>query len=107
MSQSIQKNMSLSQLLAGLIDVSLAREITITGISEFSGDVESGDLFIALGASDYSSVAISFGAVAVICESGAKGVQKHTHCTVPIIECENLAYIKNEIIPIADIIDNE
>ena len=98
MSRSIQKNMSLSQLLAGLIDVSLAREITITGISEFSGDVESGDLFIALGASDYSSDAISLGAVAVICESGAKGVEKHTHCTVPIIECENLAYIKNEII---------
>ena len=73
MSQSIQKNMSLSQLLAGLIDVSLAREITITGISEFSGDVESGDLFIALGASDYSSVAISFGAVAVICEPAPCG----------------------------------
>ena len=65
MNRSEQITMSLSQLLDGVIKHPISKDISITGISEFSGDVEKGDLFIALGANDYSCEAISLGAATV------------------------------------------
>ena len=98
MNRSEQITMSLSQLLDGVIKHPISKDISITGISEFSGDVEKGDLFIALGANDYSCEAISLGAAAVICQSGAKILANHRQSAVPIFECENLVDAKNTII---------
>lgn len=98
MSYCVNKEMLLSKLLAGIAEVSPFKDVPIKGISEYSDDVEKGDLFIALGVKDYSQVAIQRGAAVILCAFGSATSQKHADTSVPIIMCKNLSDQVNEII---------
>ena len=67
-----KKTMSLSELLSGIVDVPVTKDVCVTGVSEYSADVETGDVFIALSSLDYGHEAINSGAVAIVCQSDCK-----------------------------------
>ena len=50
--------MMLSQLLGDFIRIDASKDVKVTGVSEYSGDVESGDLFIATSGLQYVQEAI-------------------------------------------------
>lgn len=64
-----RKSMRLSELLSGLAAVSQAQDVTVTGVAEYSRDVERGDVFLAVSGLEYVAEAIAQGAVAVVCEA--------------------------------------
>ncbi len=90
--------MMLSQLLAGLIHFDAAKDVKITGVSEYSGDVESGDLFIATSGLQYVEDAISNGAAAIIYHAKPGAESHKADSVVPMIECVDLSDNVNEIL---------
>ena len=82
--------MSISDLLSGLVDVDGSKDIRVTGVSEYSGDVESGDLFIAVSGLEYVQDAITNGAVAIIYKSSPETKKINMDITVPMFDCERL-----------------
>jgi len=91
MRHSDKKTMSLSELLSGIIDVPITKDVFVTGVSEYSADVETGDVFIALSGLDYVQEAINNGAVAIVCSTDCEGEVNQQNMTVPIIVCEDLS----------------
>ncbi len=91
MPHSDKKTMSLSELLAGIVDVPVAKDIFVAGVSEYSADVETGDVFIALSGLDYAQEAINNGAVAIVYQSGYETEAIVKNMAVPVIECNNLS----------------
>ncbi len=68
--QHVAEQLRLSQVLAGLIEVSPAQDVGITGITADSRRVKAGDLFVAYRtAGKYIADAIRAGATAVIVEA--------------------------------------
>lgn len=98
MNQFDDQKMMLSELLAGIAQVPSDKDVQLTGISEYSLDVQAGDVFIALSNLHYSQEAISNGAVAIIYPSGLGIDQAHIDSVLPYIACENLSVLVNDII---------
>ncbi|MDW3096304.1 MAG: UDP-N-acetylmuramoyl-L-alanyl-D-glutamate--2,6-diaminopimelate ligase [Gammaproteobacteria bacterium] len=90
--------MMLSQLLADFISIDVSRDVNVSGVSEYSGDVESGDLFIASSGLQYVQDAINNGAVAIIYQSKAGAGSNNVNSPVPMFECFDLSEIVNKII---------
>ena len=63
------KSMRLSELLNGLVAVPQAKDVSITGVAEYSRDVEQGGCFLATSGLEYVSEAIARGAAAIVCEA--------------------------------------
>lgn len=85
-----QRTMLVSELLTGLTDVDSSKDVRVTGISEYSGDVESGDLFVATSGLEYVQDAISNGAVAVIYKASSGEKKVKIDSAVPMFDCEAL-----------------
>ena len=98
MNAQINNMMTLSELLQGLVHSPIVKDVAVTGVSEYSDDVDEGDVFIALGNKDYCTQAIENGAVAIVCDAQAELPAKYSDSQVPIIVCENLKHSVNEII---------
>lgn len=92
----------LSALLHGFADVDELADVIVTGVSEFSGDISQGDLFLATASKHqhglmYCEDAISNGAVAVAWEpSSHYGTFSH-HFSLPNVSVENLSAFTGEI----------
>lgn len=91
--------MTLSELVAGFVPVSIANkldsELLVTGIQLDSRLVVSGDVFVAvfgrnLDARDFISIAINAGAAAVLAESGGEWVGVRDVGGVPVIAVDSL-----------------
>lgn len=81
----------LSELLSAWTSVAAADDVLITGICEYSGDCEVGDLFLAMKSCSYVEQAVSAGAVAIVCdETLSQDVQKLA-LTVPVVAVAKLA----------------
>lgn len=93
-----QRAMLVSELLADLVDIDSSKDVYVTGVSEYSGDVESGDLFVATSGLEYVQDAIANGAVAVI-HNTSKGTEKiKIDSSVPMFFCEALDDQVREIV---------
>ncbi len=90
-------SMLLSDLLKDVVTVPTSKDMQITGISEYSADVISGDLFIATSGLQYSADAIANGAVAIICESHGEVETLRMDSTIPMFPCNNLAGFVGDI----------
>jgi UDP-N-acetylmuramoyl-L-alanyl-D-glutamate--2,6-diaminopimelate ligase len=89
---------SLKDLLSEWSSVSDEDNVFVTGISEYSGDVVEGDLFIASSGSDYCDEAIMNGAVAIIFDSRLQIVFSDKNYKVPLVSVDSLNTITSEII---------
>ena len=83
--------MLVSELLSGLVEVDPPKDVYVTGISEYSGDVESGDLFIATSGLEYMQDAIANGAVAVIYKASSGAGKINMDSAVPMFDCVGLS----------------
>lgn len=93
-----QRAMLISQLLSGLVNIDSSKDVRVTGVSEYSGDVEAGDLFIATSGLRYAQDAIANGAVAVLYKSSFDAKKIKIDSSVPMLECENLLDYVSEIV---------
>ena len=89
---------SLSDLLLEWVTVSDGDNVFVTGISEYSGDVAEGHLFIATTGSEYCDEAINKGAVAIIFDSSMQASFSQKNYSVPLIAVKELKKHINEII---------
>ncbi len=90
---SLHKNqctMLVSELLSGVVDIDSSKDVHVTGVSEYSGDVERGDLFIATSGLEYVQDAIANGAVAVLYQTPPKTKKIKFDSVVPMFDCEGL-----------------
>lgn len=87
---SSTKKMLLSELLDGISKVSASQDTAVAGISEYSADVEVGDVFIAWTNLNYCQEAINRGAIAIICASDSDINKKQFNEQVTLIECKDL-----------------
>ena len=87
----------LRDLLSEWVSVSDQDNVFVTGVSEYSGDVVAGDLFIATSGSDYCDEAIDKGAVAIICDDLMGESFCHKNYSIPLIAvnglCEHISQI--------------
>ena len=90
--------MLISQLFNGLVDVDQAKDVRVTGISEYSGDVESGDLFIATTGLEYVQDAITNGAVAVIYNASPEAKKVNIDGAVPMFDCDQLPNYVSDLV---------
>lgn len=86
----------LSELLHGLVDVKDFDDVMVTGVSEFSGDISKGDLFLATASKYhhgliYCEDAISNGAVAIAWEPSEHYDTGSHDFGVPNVGIENLS----------------
>ncbi|MEM7304306.1 MAG: UDP-N-acetylmuramoyl-L-alanyl-D-glutamate--2,6-diaminopimelate ligase [Pseudomonadota bacterium] len=81
---------SLKDLLSEWASVSKDDDLYVTGISEYSGDVSKGDLFIANSGTQYCDEAISNGAVAILYDSRMKAEFSGSDYSVPQFSIDNL-----------------
>lgn len=88
----------LSELLAGVMHVSALQDVRVTGVSEYSADVEPGDIYIAFGEFSYCIEAINKGAVAIVCSPDLVVNIKPGEYNVPIIRCNDLHESLDKII---------
>ncbi len=93
-----QHAMLVSELLKGMVEVDPSNDVSVTGISEYSGDVESGDLFIATSGLKYLPEAVARGAVAVIYRSTTEDKQESMVGSIPVFNCEALQDHVSEIV---------
>ncbi|MEM8845413.1 MAG: UDP-N-acetylmuramoyl-L-alanyl-D-glutamate--2,6-diaminopimelate ligase [Pseudomonadota bacterium] len=99
MSQSnLQLRCSLRELLSDWIDVSDKDNTFVTGMSEFSGDIESGDLFLAISGNKYCTEAIANGAVAILYEDYYKKEFTDKKYSIPVIAVNKLYEKLNDIV---------
>jgi UDP-N-acetylmuramoyl-L-alanyl-D-glutamate--2,6-diaminopimelate ligase len=90
---SLHKNqctMLASELLSNVVDIDSSKDVHVTGVSEYSGDVERGDLFIATSGLEYVQDAIANGAVAVVYQTLPKAKKIKFDSVVPMFDCEDL-----------------
>ncbi len=92
-----QRTMLVSELLADVVDVDPLKDVRVTGISEYSGDVESGDLFVATSGLDYVQDAITNGAAAIIYKASSDAKKIQIDSVVPTFDCEALDECVREI----------
>lgn len=92
------KSMTTAHLLEGLCEVSVSQDVVVTGLSEYSADVEKGDLFIALTGLKYCQEAVNNGAVAILCQTNSGSLGDAIDGDVVLIECDELPECLNEII---------
>ena len=85
-----QLHWSLRDLLSGWASVSDRDNVFVTGVSEYSGDVMEGDLFIATSGSEYCEQAIGKGAVAIIFDACMQESFSHKKYRVPLIAISKL-----------------
>jgi UDP-N-acetylmuramoyl-L-alanyl-D-glutamate--2,6-diaminopimelate ligase len=85
-----QNGMLLSELLGDLVNVDACKDVRVTGISEYSGDVENGDLFIANSGLEYAHEAIANGAAAIVYQTSMSIENAQLDCAVPRFACDNL-----------------
>lgn len=93
-----QRKLLVSELLSGLAVVDSSKDVHVNGVSEYSGDVEMGDLFIATSELQYVQEAIANGAVAIIYESSSQAATTNIDSVVPMFECDDLSTHVYEII---------
>ncbi len=93
-----QRAMLLSELLSALVEIDSSKDVRVTGVSEYSGDVESGDLFIATSGFEYVQDAIANGAVAVIYKTSLNTKTIKIDSAVPLFDCEDLLDHIGEIV---------
>lgn len=91
-----QQSQTLSALLRGFADAGNVGDVVVTGVSEFSGDVAQGDLFLATASHQhhglmYCEDAISKGAVAVAWEPGNDVATSLFDFKLPNVCVENLS----------------
>ena len=92
---SSQTTLRLSQLLAGLADISVGDDVTVTGIKLDSREVLTGDLFIALPGTKqhgntYIEEAVRLGAAAVVYDA-ATDLPASTDADIPLIKVTEIA----------------
>ena len=90
-------SMLLSDLLEDVVTVPASKDMQITGISEYSSDVTSGDLFIATSGLQYSADAIANGAIAIIYESHGEVEALRMDSAIPMFPCKGLAGFVGDI----------
>tara|TARA_B110000238_G_C16119037_1_gene436269 strand:- start:824 stop:2311 length:1488 start_codon:yes stop_codon:yes gene_type:complete len=90
--------MLISELLRGLVDVDNAKDVRVTGISEYSGDVETGDLFVATSGLEYVQDAIAKGAVAIVYQTPGEEKTINIDSAVPMFECKQLLECVSDIV---------
>lgn len=93
---SMECSWQLSDLLKGWVDVEIRDDVTVTGVSQYSGDTTRGDLFLATaGASghglQYCADAISNGATAIAWEPVGETISRPPKTSVPAIEFKQLS----------------
>ena len=88
----------LKDLLSEWVSVSDQDNVFVTGVSEYSGDVVAGDLFIATSGSDYCGEAIDKGAVAIICDDCMRDSFSHKNYSIPLIAVNDLSEHISQII---------
>ncbi len=93
-----QTGMLLSELFDGLVNADACKDVRVTGVSEYSGDVERGDLFIATSGIDYVQDAIASGAVAIFYKTSTLVENAKIDCEVPMFGCDDLTDHVNEIV---------
>ncbi len=98
MSLSNRRQMQLSELLEGISVMSAAQDVQVTGISEYSKDIEKGDLFLACNDLCYCHEAIANGAVAVAYDASVNCAAPELLNDVPMIACENLTHHISDIL---------
>jgi len=86
----------LSDLLKGLASIASADDVEIHGISQFSGDTQKGDVFLATanGAShglSYQQDAVERGAAAIVWETASAVNVNGSECPVPTVEVSKLS----------------
>lgn len=86
----------LSDLLMGFVSIAPADDVEIHGVSQFSGDTQQGDVFLATvnGAThglSYQQDAVARGAAAIVWETAATIDAEHLDCAIPSIEIPALS----------------
>lgn len=85
------RSMMLSELLDSQAFFDNLEGVSIKGISEYSADVEPGDLFIAMSGLKYAREAINKGASAIIYNGALVDENQMTiDAVIPLIECSGL-----------------
>ena len=92
-----QRKLLVSELLNGLVAIDSSKDVHVTGVSEYSGDVEIGDLFIATSGLHYAKEAITNGAVAVVYNASSHDEKASIDSAVPMFECCELSSHIHEI----------
>ena len=83
-------SMKLSELLSGMAKVSIDDDMIITGLSEFSGDVTHGDVYLATTTLNYCPEAVANGASVIVYDAKlAPSLEKNNH-NIPMIACDQL-----------------
>lgn len=88
---SRQQGVWLGELFAEWLTVDKTKDVKITGVSEYSGDVIYGDVFLATSGLKYSTQAIANGAAAIVYEASLEAERVSLDSLVPIFACANLA----------------
>jgi len=86
----------LSDLLTGFASIAPADDVEIYGISQFSGDTQQGDVFLATANGtthglSYQQDAVARGAAAIVWETAATIDAEHLDCAVPSVEVPALS----------------
>ena len=82
--------MMLSELLSGIVAVPTEKDTVITGLSEYSGDVTHGDVYLATANLTYCQEAIKNGASAIIYDENLVSSLDNIDATIPMIACNQL-----------------
>jgi len=102
MQSTVRHTHKLSKLLDGFVDAEHFSDVMISGVSEFSGDINQGDLFLATASKHhhglmYCEDAISNGAVAVAWEPSESSQALSHDLIVPNVSVNNLSSHVSEI----------
>ena len=91
------QSMKLSVLLANKVDVPADKDVAITGVSEYSGDVTHGDVFLAMSSLQYCEDAIAKGALAIIYDDRLELSSSLIESNVPMIACNQISEYVREL----------
>ncbi len=95
LAQKLNFEWTLSELLAGVVPVSVAGDVGISAMAQHTSCIEPGDLFVALAGTrthglQYLDEAIQRGAAAVIWEPHAGIKAPDTRCPIPLLRIPEL-----------------
>ncbi len=93
----ITHSMNLSALLKDKAEVPSGSDVTITGISEYSGDVSHGDVFLATSQLQHCKEAVANGAVAIVFDDTLDSSSVQMDTAIPMIACKHLSRCVREL----------